>query len=46
MPLIVDLIDEVITNYTNESVLEAVAEKVNALMAHRPLFSSMKAVNH
>ncbi|NNF86604.1 MAG: serine hydroxymethyltransferase, partial [Winogradskyella sp.] len=42
MPLIVDLIDEVITNYTNESVLEAVAEKVNALMAHRPLFSSMK----
>jgi glycine hydroxymethyltransferase len=36
---IVVLIDEVIQNYENESVLEAVAEKVNALMSHRPLFS-------
>jgi glycine hydroxymethyltransferase len=36
---IVALIDEVIQNYENESVLEAVAEKVNALMSHRPLFA-------
>ena len=35
---VVELIDEVIKNYENESVLEAVAEKVNALMSHRPLF--------
>lgn len=38
MNAIVDLIDEVIMNYQNETVLEAVAEKVNTLMAHRPLF--------
>ena len=38
MAYIVDLIDEVIMNYDNETVLEAVAEKVNALMGHRPLF--------
>jgi len=36
---IVALIDEVIQNYENEVVLEAVAEKVNALMSHRPLFA-------
>lgn len=36
---IVALIDEVIQNYENEGVLEAVAEKVNALMSHRPLFA-------
>lgn len=36
---IVALIDEVIQNYENEDVLEAVAEKVNALMSHRPLFA-------
>ncbi len=35
---IVALIDEVIQNYEDEKVLEAVAEKVNALMSHRPLF--------
>jgi len=35
---IVALIDEVINNYEDENVLEAVAEKVNALMSHRPLF--------
>jgi glycine hydroxymethyltransferase len=35
---VVALIDEVIQNYENESVLEAVAEKVNAMMSHRPLF--------
>jgi len=36
---IVALIDEVIQNYENEGVLETVAEKVNALMSHRPLFA-------
>ena len=36
---IVSLIDEVIQNYENEDVLEAVTEKVNALMSHRPLFA-------
>lgn len=40
MAYVVDLIDEVITNYENESVLEAVATKVNALMADRPLFNA------
>lgn len=38
MIAIVDLIDEVINNYENEAVLEAVREKVNAMMAGRPLF--------
>lgn len=36
---IVDLIDEVITNYENEDVLEAVKKKVNALMKDLPLFA-------
>ena len=35
---IVALIDEVIQNFEDENVLEAVAEKVNAMMSHRPLF--------
>jgi glycine hydroxymethyltransferase len=35
---IVDLIDEVIANHDNETVLEAVKDKVNAMMAGRPLF--------
>ena len=38
MATIVDLIDEVINNYEDEAVLEAVAEKVNALMSDKPLF--------
>ncbi|GAA4303890.1 serine hydroxymethyltransferase [Aestuariibaculum suncheonense] len=38
MEQIVELIDEVIMNYQDEAVLEAVADKVNALMADRPLF--------
>ncbi|WP_372752478.1 serine hydroxymethyltransferase [Mariniflexile sp.] len=38
MIVIVDLIDEVITNYENETVLEVVKDKVNAMMAGRPLF--------
>ena len=38
MIAIVEFIDEVIANYENEAVLEAVKEKVNAMMAGRPLF--------
>ena len=38
MATIVDLIDEVINNYEDEAVLEAVAGKVNALMSDKPLF--------
>jgi len=38
MIAIVDLIDEVIMNHQNEAVLEAVKDKVNAMMAGRPLF--------
>jgi glycine hydroxymethyltransferase len=40
MQIIVDLIDEVITNYENEEVLEGVATKVNMLMRDKPLFVS------
>jgi glycine hydroxymethyltransferase len=36
---IVDLMDEVIKNHENETVLDAVGEKVNAMMSGRPLFS-------
>ncbi len=36
---IVSLIDEVITNYQDDSKLEAIAAKVNAMMSHRPLFA-------
>lgn len=35
---IVDLIDEVISNYENESVIEAISEKVNIMMEGLPLF--------
>ncbi|WP_100611298.1 serine hydroxymethyltransferase [Confluentibacter lentus] len=38
MIAIVDLIDEVIMNHQDEAVLEAVKDKVNAMMAGRPLF--------
>ena len=38
MPIIVDLIDEVIRDFENEDLLEAVASKVNALMKDKPLF--------
>lgn len=38
MEYIVELIDEVITNFENEEKLEAIAEKVNDWMADRPLF--------
>ncbi len=40
MAYVVDLIDEVITNYESEAVLEAVAEKVNTLMSDRALFNA------
>ena len=39
MDKIVDLIDEVINNFEDEAVLEAVAGKVNELMQDKPLFS-------
>jgi len=38
MQVIVDLIDEVITNHEDEAVLEAVAVKVNAMMSDLSLF--------
>jgi len=38
MATIVAMIDEVISNFEDEKVLEAVAEKVNAMMGDRPLF--------
>lgn len=38
MTYVVDLIDEVINNHNDETVLEAIADKVNALMNSRPLF--------
>jgi len=38
MPIIVDLIDEVISDIENPAVLEKVRKEVNALMMERPLF--------
>ncbi|MFT5752179.1 MAG: glycine hydroxymethyltransferase, partial [Dokdonia sp.] len=40
MQSIVDFIDEAIFNYEDDAALEAVAERVNAMMGHRPLFTS------
>ncbi|WP_299116740.1 serine hydroxymethyltransferase [uncultured Winogradskyella sp.] len=40
MSYVVDLIDEVLTNHNNETVLEGVAEKVNDLMGGKPLFNA------
>lgn len=40
MSYVVDLIDEVINNYQNETILEGIAKKVNELMSGRPLFNS------
>ncbi|MCW5519602.1 serine hydroxymethyltransferase [Aureitalea sp. L0-47] len=40
MAPIVELIDEVITNYEDDARLEAVGAKVNAMMAGRPLFKN------
>lgn len=38
MELIVALIDEVITNFNDEKVLENVADRVHVMMSERPLF--------
>jgi len=38
MITIVELIDEVIQNFENDSKLEAIAKRVHAFMSHRPLF--------
>ena len=38
MQTIVNLIDEVITDFENEDILENVAQKVNDLMSEKPLF--------
>ena len=40
METIIALIDEVIMNWEDEAVLEAVAGKVNALMSDKPLFKA------
>jgi glycine hydroxymethyltransferase len=39
MGIIVDLIDQVITNYEDETVLADVAKEVHALMQGRALFN-------
>jgi len=39
METIISLIDEVIENWEDEAILEAVSEKVNALMSDLPLFA-------
>jgi glycine hydroxymethyltransferase len=36
---IVDLIDTVLSNVDNDKVIQSVAEKVNSLMKHYPLFA-------
>ena len=38
METIVDFIDRVLTNHTNEAVIEQVADEVNAMMGERALF--------
>ncbi|MBL4888225.1 MAG: serine hydroxymethyltransferase, partial [Flavobacteriaceae bacterium] len=38
MLTIVDLIDEVILNFNDDTILEGVAKKVNALISGKPLF--------
>jgi len=39
METVVGLIDEVIANYENESILESIADKVNDMMSESPLFA-------
>ena len=39
MIVIVNLIDEVIENYDNTTIINSVKEKVHNLMSHRPLFN-------
>ena len=38
METVVDLIDRVVMNHTNEEVIEEVADEVNAMMGERPIF--------
>ena len=38
--IIVELIDHVLSNRSDEAVLEAIKEEVHELMAHRPLFKA------
>lgn len=40
MQAVVDLIDEVILDFEDDSVLESVAQKVNKMMQDKPLFAS------
>ena len=40
MPVIADLIDEVVKNINDEKVLDAVKVKVNGLMKGRALFNA------
>ena len=40
MQSIVDFMDEAITNYEDEAALEAIADRVNAMMGEKPLFKS------
>ncbi|NTW25449.1 MAG: serine hydroxymethyltransferase [Lentimicrobium sp.] len=39
MPVIVDLIDEVLSNIDNEAVIDSVRDKVNEMMSEFPLFA-------
>ncbi|PVX50893.1 glycine hydroxymethyltransferase [Balneicella halophila] len=39
MPIIVDMIDEVISNIDNEEVIEKVGKKVNEMMQDKPMFA-------
>ena len=39
MPVIVDMIDEVISDIENEGVIESVKKRVNTMMADYPLFA-------
>ena len=39
MKIIVEFVDEVISNHSNESVLKSVAKRVNSMMGDRPLFA-------
>lgn len=39
MPVIVDLIDRVITNHEDEASIEAIRKDVNEMMSHLPLFA-------
>ncbi len=39
MPVIVDLIDEVLSNFDNDAVIESVRDRVNEMMSEFPLFA-------